>query len=123
MNGCTQETPFTTNIGTPQGDSLSQVLFIIYLENGLKDIRSAQNKSQLPAHCMLSEIIYVNDIDFIGTESTCICVGDIEKNLKTHNLKVTVDKTEHTCVRKDTVESKISFKKKLVHFCKEDIER
>ncbi|GFS21666.1 very-long-chain enoyl-CoA reductase [Elysia marginata] len=112
VNGSTLETPFTTNIGTPQGDSLSPVLFIIYLENALKDIRSAHNSSQQRAHCMPSEIIYADDIDFIGTES--ISVGDIENNLKTHYLKVNLDKTEHTCVRKDTEEWKIS--KKLVHF-------
>ncbi|GFS14212.1 very-long-chain enoyl-CoA reductase [Elysia marginata] len=41
VNGCIQETSFTTNIGTPQGDSLSPVLFISYIENALKDIRSA----------------------------------------------------------------------------------
>ncbi|GFR58156.1 very-long-chain enoyl-CoA reductase [Elysia marginata] len=52
VNGCTQETPFTTNIGTPQGDSLTPVLLIVYLENALKDIRSAQNNSQQLAHCM-----------------------------------------------------------------------
>ncbi|GFS14845.1 very-long-chain enoyl-CoA reductase [Elysia marginata] len=31
VNGCTQEIPFTTNMGTPQGDSLSPVLFAIYV--------------------------------------------------------------------------------------------
>ncbi|GFR78761.1 very-long-chain enoyl-CoA reductase [Elysia marginata] len=109
VNGCTQETPFTTNIGPPQGDSLSPVLLIIYLENALKDIRSAQNNSQQPVHCMPSEIIYADDIDFIGKER--ISVRDIEKNLKKHRLKVNLDKTKHTCVRKDTEEWKISKKK------------
>ncbi|GFR78806.1 retrovirus-related Pol polyprotein from type-2 retrotransposable element R2DM [Elysia marginata] len=56
VNGCTQETTFTKNIGTPQGDSLSPVLFIIYLENALKDIRSPHNNSQQPAHFMPSKI-------------------------------------------------------------------
>ncbi|GFR77057.1 hypothetical protein ElyMa_002228700 [Elysia marginata] len=82
-------------MGTPQGDSLSPVLFIMCLESALKDIKSAQNNSQQSAHCMHSEIIYADDIDFIGTES--ISVGDIETSLKTHNLKVNVYKTEHTC--------------------------
>ncbi|GFS23471.1 DNA/RNA polymerase superfamily protein with reverse transcriptase domain [Elysia marginata] len=98
VNGCTQETPFTTSIGTLQGDNLSPFPFIIYLENALKDIMSALNNSQQLAHCMPSEIIYADDIDFIGSES--ISVGDIEKSLKTHNLKQNLDKTEHTCVRK-----------------------
>ncbi|GFR91197.1 very-long-chain enoyl-CoA reductase [Elysia marginata] len=82
LDGCrpTQETPFTTNMGTPQGDSLSPVLFTIYLENALKDVRGAQNNSQQPAHCIPSEINYADDIDFIGTES--ISLGDIEKKTK-----------------------------------------
>ncbi|GFR87329.1 retrovirus-related Pol polyprotein from type-2 retrotransposable element R2DM [Elysia marginata] len=98
--GCTQKTPFTT--GTSQGDSLSSVIFIIYLDNVLKNIRSAQNNTQQPAHCIPSEILYADDIDLIGTES--ISVRDIEKNPNTHNFKVNIDKTEHTCVRKNTEE-------------------
>ena len=31
---------FATSIGTPQGDSLSPVLFIVYLEAALRDLRS-----------------------------------------------------------------------------------
>ncbi|GFR97169.1 very-long-chain enoyl-CoA reductase [Elysia marginata] len=51
VNECIQETTFTTNIETPQGDSLSPVLYIIYLEDALKDTKSLQNNSQQPAHC------------------------------------------------------------------------
>ncbi|GFS11343.1 hypothetical protein ElyMa_006669300 [Elysia marginata] len=32
--------PFMSNVGTPQGDSLSPVLFTIYLENALREIRT-----------------------------------------------------------------------------------
>ena len=30
--------PFTSNVGTPQGDGLSPVLFTIYLEHALKEV-------------------------------------------------------------------------------------
>ena len=40
INGATKEKPFESNIGLPQGDSLSPVLFSIYLENALKEVRT-----------------------------------------------------------------------------------
>ena len=39
ISGANTEEPFLTNKGTPQGDSLSPVLFIIYLEQALKNVR------------------------------------------------------------------------------------
>ncbi|GFS27139.1 LOW QUALITY PROTEIN: very-long-chain enoyl-CoA reductase [Elysia marginata] len=35
--GATEKKPFFSNVGTPQGDSLSPVLFTIYLEHALKE--------------------------------------------------------------------------------------
>ncbi|GFR96494.1 Ras-like protein Rab-6B [Elysia marginata] len=35
--GATEKKPFFSNVGTPQGDSLSPVLFTIYLEHSLKE--------------------------------------------------------------------------------------
>ena len=40
INGATKDKPFESNIGSPQGDSLSPVLFSIYLENALKEVRT-----------------------------------------------------------------------------------
>ncbi|GFR69181.1 RNA-directed DNA polymerase (Reverse transcriptase) [Elysia marginata] len=34
----TEKKPFFSNVGTPQGDSLSPVLFTIYLEHALKEV-------------------------------------------------------------------------------------
>ena len=58
-----------------------------------------------------NEIIYADDIDFIGEKHAD--VTEIETLLKTHNLKVNVDKTEHTKVRKESEDWKKS--KKVVH--------
>ena len=38
INGTTTSKPFTSNVGTPQGDSLSPVLFTMYLEHALKEV-------------------------------------------------------------------------------------
>ena len=40
INGAIKEKPFKSNIGSPQGDSLSPVLLSIYLENALKEVRT-----------------------------------------------------------------------------------
>ena len=39
IGGTKEEKKFTSNIGTPQGDSLSPILFGVYLENALKEVR------------------------------------------------------------------------------------
>ena len=40
INGATETNIFISNVGTPQGDSLSPVLFVVYLEHALKKIRT-----------------------------------------------------------------------------------
>ncbi|GFN79629.1 hypothetical protein PoB_000613500 [Plakobranchus ocellatus] len=64
-----------------------------------------QNDKQEP---IPAEIIYADDIDFIGKKDAD--VNSIEKTLKTHCLKVNVDKTEHTSVRKDSEDWKTTKK-------------
>ena len=39
IGGTKEEKKFTSNIGTPQGDSRSPILFVVYLENALKEVR------------------------------------------------------------------------------------
>ncbi|GFR73210.1 hypothetical protein ElyMa_003862200 [Elysia marginata] len=96
VNGTNTTQLFTTNVGTPQGDSLSAVLFIIYLENALRNARS----NETPQQVLPNEIIYADDIDLVGTDPTNIY--DIETSLKNFRLKVIVDKTEHTELRLET---------------------
>ena len=63
VNGATEERPFLSNIGTPQGDSLSPVLFILYLEAALREIRDlpSMKEDHLP-----SEVAYADDVDFVS---------------------------------------------------------
>ena len=58
---------FASTIGTPQGDSLSPVLFTVYLEAALRDLRSRlpprpQADVRLPL-----DVEYADDMDFISS--------------------------------------------------------
>ena len=96
VNGATEHHSFLANTGTPQGDGLSPVLFIIYLENALRDIPKTQEHKDLR-----SEITYADDVDCISLT----CYSDIEKiheKLRPHQLNVNTDKTEYTCIERKT---------------------
>ena len=57
---------FASTIGTPQGDSLSPVLFTVYLEAALRDLRS-RLPPRPPADARLPlDVEYADDIDFIS---------------------------------------------------------
>jgi hypothetical protein len=94
--------PFVTNIGAPQGDSLSPVLFIIYLELAMRQIRTACAR---PAQDNLipNEAIYADDTDFLS--STREILDKIEPVAKTvlgtWNLAMNTDKTELTHIRRE----------------------
>ncbi|GFR66954.1 very-long-chain enoyl-CoA reductase [Elysia marginata] len=93
IGGTKEEKKFTSNIGTPQGDSLSPVLFVVYLENALKKVGPllpqlvTETNKTLP-----NEIAYADDVDFIARER--IDVAQIQKVLKRYNFEVNVDKME-----------------------------
>ena len=56
-----------SNIGTPQGDSLSPVLFSVYLENALKEVRTILPRPTNELEKTLpTEIAYADDVDFVG---------------------------------------------------------
>ena len=97
VNGTTQELPFLSNIGTPQGDSLSPVLFILYLEAALKEIRDLpdQKEEHLP-----SEIAYADDVDFVSTIKHKD-IKSVQTVLKKYNLLVNEEKTEYTDIKRE----------------------
>ena len=74
MNGVETE-KYTSNIGSPQGDGISGILFI-YLEDSLQDLQSEVNADIIllkhsyaipPAVSMLlDEIVYADDTDFLN---------------------------------------------------------
>ena len=62
INGATKERPFVSNIGTPQGDSLSPVLFSVYLENALKEVKTILPRPTNELEKTLpTEIAYADD--------------------------------------------------------------
>ena len=95
--------PFETNIGAPQCDSLSPVLFVIYLELAMRQIRAA---CQRPGqdNAVPNEIIYADDTDFIST--LMVVLNDIERKasdiLQAWNLTMNKEKTERTTLKRET---------------------
>ena len=73
---------FSTSIGLPQGNSLSPILFSIYLREALKN---------LPSHLSGKKIIYSDDVDFVTEEE--IDIKEICNTLKKYNLIVNKNKT------------------------------
>ena len=61
INRATWQCCFTANTGTPQGDGLSPVLFIVHLENALRDVRLQPEHEFLPP-----EVECTDDIDFVS---------------------------------------------------------
>ena len=57
--------PFISNVGSPQGDALSSILFTIYLECALRELRSATSRPRIDI-CIPLEISYADGVDFIS---------------------------------------------------------
>ena len=93
-----------TTLGTPQGDSLSPILFIIYLEAALKDLRPKLPHTQR----LTKELIYADDVDLIfdTQEEAKKHIQIISNTLKKANLKVNETKTEITVIDRNLSEWK-----------------
>ena len=110
VSAATETYSFTANTGTPQGDGLSPVLFIIYLENALKNVRLEPEHELLP-----NEVAYADDVDFVSMKEHRN-VTEIQDRLKPHQLNVNTDKTEYTTIQRSadkTVEKKWRTTKKV----------
>jgi len=94
--------PIETNIGAPQGDSLSPVLFTIYLELAMREVRATcprpPEDTTIP-----TEILYADDTDFISQVREVITniEAQSEPILKNWDLTVNRDKTEHTTLKRE----------------------
>ena len=91
---------FASTIGTPQGDSLSPVLFTVYLEAALRDLRS-RLPPRPPADAKLPlGVEYADDIDFISYSRPYL--NEIERIapvcLGEWSLQINAAKTERTRV-------------------------
>ena len=132
-NGRSTQTPFETNIGIPQGDGLSPILFKIYLEAALRTFKSKVTNHMKLGHSYTNlqplkpakMVGYSDDSDFIGRDKQQLLNPEskLKDEFSNWNLKVNTEKTELIKISKSDEAWKTS--KKLGSFLdeKKDIER
>ena len=89
-----------TTIGSPQGDSLSPVLFTCYLAAALRCVRQCAGRPDLPitSEGMPQEWEYADDVDFVDEEREPLdsLLQTACTQLRVWNLLVNESKTEFT---------------------------
>ena len=133
--------PFTSNIGSPQGDSISGPLFTIYLNHALQQIRNKMQEEPIDVRNINLQwiekresnipdmIAYADDCDFITEiDEEKERIYQRAKDVMTDmNLIVNEDKTEQTTVKRGTKEEESKWRNVIKLGSKlgdrEDIER
>ena len=95
---------FNTTIGTPQGDSLPSVLFIVYLEAALHNLRQMLPQRPQTDINLSLDIAYADDVVFVSHSRTFLDqVESIAPTCLRHwFLVVNECKTERTSMRRET---------------------
>jgi len=88
--------PFESTIGTPQGDGLSPVLFVCYLEAALRDCRSNLTPRPREDALIPHETGYADDINMYSRQRQWLerSLPIVSDTLGDWNLKVNQTKTE-----------------------------
>jgi hypothetical protein len=115
--------PFSTNIGSPQGDGISGTFFNVYFERSLRKLcdimfqaKPALDHDYAMTSSMPDEMIYADDADFLtcDTNEKRKLNSIVSSTLAKDNLAVNDDKTEHVkIVRKKRGEEDWRLVKKL----------
>ena len=112
---------FATTIGTPQGDSLSPVLFTVYLE-ALRDLRSRLPTRPPEDAALPLDVEYADDTDFITVHHCSTSRSFHNDNeriappcLAEWSLTINGSKTERTCISRhvDRIEEEWHMTRKL----------
>ena len=98
-----QSSEFETTIGTLQGDCLSPVRFVIYLESALLDLRATLPPRPPADELLPEEVIHADDTDFLSSSRTWLdsISPSITEVLREWHLKVNEEKTEQTTLRRE----------------------
>ncbi|KAI8479584.1 hypothetical protein Bbelb_426750 [Branchiostoma belcheri] len=100
--GLTYSADFETTIGSPQGDSLSPVLFTCYLASALSTVRRYSTRPNPPISPLglPLEMEYADDVDFIDEERDTLegLLPVAANNLRDSHLFMNEAKTEFTHV-------------------------
>ena len=89
---------FETTIGTPQGDGLSPILFAVYLERALIDVRASMPQRPMTDKGLPEETLYADDADFFSTDYCFLQELKllIPQIIGVYNLNANKDKWENT---------------------------
>jgi exonuclease III len=100
VNG-THGPSFATTIGTPQGDALSPIIFIVYLELALQDYYRQHPRALQPGE---DTTHYADDTDFISLQLTTneYIQQHLPAALQRYNLQMNPDKSEHITIERAT---------------------